>query len=344
MLTNVLAAITLLISTLAGQPGLQASEKASPTSRAQAPHKAAPASHADRSAGIPKYKEYVALGDSWSADVVILNAQGLPDTRHAPIDCAQSMVSYPKQVAKALAVPVFRDATCGSATTDDFYTPQTGLPTGGTNPAQFNRLTRTTDLVTVGIGGNDAGFAGAAITCINLLPTNTSAFEAVRLPLAIPFLGDGVPLGGCKQRYVKNGRDLLAEAIAASEPKLVRALKEIRKRSPKARILMLDYLDGIPAKGCYPIVPVTDVDMAYLHSTFARLNAMVRRAAAKGGAEFVNTFADSRGHDVCQPPNVRYVEGLGVVSLNDLAVAIPAHPNSAGAASQFRSVMKQLAR
>ena len=49
-----------------------------------------------------------------------------------------------------------------SATTDDFYSPQEDLPLGGTNPAQFDRLTPTTDLVTVGIGGNDAGIAGAA--------------------------------------------------------------------------------------------------------------------------------------------------------------------------------------
>lgn len=297
-----------------------------------------------KAAAAPRYREYVALGDSWSADVVLLNAQGLPDTKHAPIDCAQSMVSYPKQVAKALGVKLFRDATCGSATTENFYKPQTGLPAGGTNPPQFNRLTRTTDLVTVGIGGNDAGFAEAAIGCINPLPTNTTAFEGLKLPIDLPLLGNAVPLGGCKHRFVKNGRDLLAEQINASEPKLVRALKEIRKRSPKARILMINYLDGIPAKGCYPVVPITDLDMAYLHVTFGRLNAMVKRAAAKGGAELVNSFAESRGHDVCQLPNVRYVEGLGVLSLNDLAVAIPAHPNSAGAASQFRSVMKQLAK
>jgi len=293
---------------------------------------------------IPRYKEYVALGDSWSADVVIANLQGLPDTTHAPIDCAQSQVSYPKLVAKALKVAKFRDATCGSATTDDFYRPQTGLPVGGTNPPQFARLTKTTDLVTVGIGGNDAGFAAAAVSCINLLPTNTSAFDAVQLPVGIPFLGSGVPLGGCKQRFVKNGRDLLAEAIRASEPKLVRALKEIHRRSPKARVLMVDYLDGIPAKGCYPFVPITNTDMAYLHVTFKRLNAMVKRAAAKGGAEFVNTYADSHGHHVCTGPTTRYVEGLGGVSLNGPAIAIPAHPNSAGAASQYRSVMKRLAR
>ena len=297
---------------------------------------------APATADAPQYDEYVALGDSWSADVVIADLNGLPDSTYAPIGCAQSHVNYPKLVAKAIGVAKFADATCGSATTDDFYAPQTGLPTGGANPAQFDRLTPTTDLVTVGIGGNDAGFAGAAVSCINLLPTNTSAFSAVKLPLSIPFIGSGVPIGGCKQNFVKDGRDLLAERIAASKPKLVAALAEIHRRSPNARILMLDYLDAIPSTGCYPFVPITNTDMAYLHDTFAKLNAMVKQAAAEGGAEFVDTFADSHGHDVCQLPTVRYVEGLGIVSVNGVAVAVPAHPNSAGAASQFRSVMKQL--
>ena len=59
----------------------------------------------------PHYNEYVALGDSWSADVVIANLEGLPDATYAPIDCAQSKVNYPKLVAKALGVAKFADAS-----------------------------------------------------------------------------------------------------------------------------------------------------------------------------------------------------------------------------------------
>jgi hypothetical protein len=66
---------------------------------------------------------------------------------------------------------------------------------------------------------------------------------------------------------------------------------------------------------------------------------MVHRAADEGGAEFVDTYTPSLGHHVCALPNVRYVEGLGGVSVNGPAVAVPAHPNSAGAASQFRSTL-----
>src|SRR5688572_30655535 len=101
---------------------------------------------AAKTAKAQKYKEYVALGDSWSADVVIADSDGPPDTTYAPAGCAQSHRNYPKLLAASLEVPVFRDATCGSAKTDDFYAPQEDLPTGETNPAQFDRLTPTTDL------------------------------------------------------------------------------------------------------------------------------------------------------------------------------------------------------
>jgi lysophospholipase L1-like esterase len=304
VLTIVVATVLAVLPFSAGGSTADASTKPAPTT------------------STPTYKEYVALGDSWSADVVIADTDGIPDSTYAPTGCAQSHRNYPKLLAAALKVPVFRDATCGSATTDDFYAPQTGLPTGETNPAQFDRLTGTTDLVTVGVGGNDAGFAGAATDCIN--PS---------------------PLGAmCKEKYTAGGKDQLAEQIKAAEPKVVRALMEIHKRSPKARILMVNYLAGIPKTGCYPVVPVSDSDMAYLHATFDKLNAMVKRAAAAGGAQLVDTFTPSIGHHVCAPPTERYVEGLGILSVNGPAVAVPAHPNSAGAASQFRTTLAAVLR
>jgi hypothetical protein len=265
-------------------------------------------------------EEYVALGDSWSADVVLADTNGLPDDTHAPIDCAQSHTNYPKLLAKELGITNFRDATCGSAKTDDFYAPQEDLPLGGTNPAQFDRLTPTTDLVTIGIGGNDAGISGAAMDCIGVLP--------------------GQP--GCKDKYYpEGGEDQLAARIAAAEPKVVAAIQEAKRRSPEARVLVVDYLAAVPEHACYPQVPVTEEDMVYLHSTFLKLNAMVQRAAAAGGAEFVDTFTPTLGHDVCQLPTVRYAEVYGP-SVNGPAAGVPAHPNSAGAAAQFRAVLGQV--
>lgn len=277
----------------------------------------------------PKFKEYVALGDSWSADVVIANLGGLPDTRFVPIDCAQNKANYPKQIAKALGITNFRDATCGSATTKHFYGPQTGLPLGGTNPPQFDRLTKTTDLVTVGIGGNDAGFAGDAFSCLN--------------PLIDPILLGGTKLvPSCKDKFTAGGVDQLARNIRKSKDDLVRAFNDIQRLAPRARVIVIDYLAGLPRKGCWPIVPIWHEDMVYLHDTFKKLNRMVESAAAEADVEFVETYGPSRGHHVCTSPFKRYVEGLGVVSLNGPAIAVPAHPNQAGANAQAAILLDYL--
>ena len=69
---------------------------------------------------------------------------------------------------------------------------------------------------------------------------------------------------------------------------------------------------------------------------------MVARAAKQGGVELVNTYTPTIGHDMCALPTQRYVEGLGLVSVNGLAVAVPAHPNSAGAAAQAKYVLNKI--
>ena len=292
---------------------------------------------------LPKVREYVSLGDSWSADVVFADQDGPPDSTYVPVDCAQSHRNYPKLVAAALGVKTLRDATCGSAKTDHFTAPQK-LPAGGQNPPQFDRLTRKTRLVTVGIGGNDAGIAGAGMDCLNALPVASPVPQGTVPPLPdnpVPIIGSDVPLGGCKEKYTGGGTDRLSERIRESQPKLVAAFRTIHKLSPKARILAIDYLSIVPDHGCYPTVPATDEDMAYIHAKFLELNAMVKRAARIGGAEYVDTFTPTLGHDLCQLPHLRYGETYGP-SVNDPAVGVPAHPNAAGARAQAAVVLDYL--
>ncbi len=276
--------------------------------------------------------EYVALGDSWTADVVILNRDGVPDTTYAPIDCAQSHRNYPKLLAEALSVGEFRDASCGSATTDDFYEPQTGLPLGGTNPPQFDRLSPTTDLVTVGIGGNDAGVASAGLDCLGVIPADNPITDS----------GAGLPFGGCKAKYTADGYDQIARNIRQPTKKLVRAFRAIHDIAPGARILAIDYINVVPDHGCYPTVPASDEDMAWISKKFRQLNKMVKRAARRGGAEFVNTYRRTpEGVDLCGDPNVRWAEVYGP-SANDPAMGVPAHPNAAGARGQAAAILDHL--
>ena len=108
-------------------------------------------------------------------------------------------------------------------------------------------------------------------------------------------------------------------------------------------MLLVDYMRVIPDHGCYPLVPATDKDMRYIKSKFDQLNAMLKRAARKGGAELVSTAARTRGHHLCTGARTRYAETLGL-SVNDLAIGVPAHPNSAGARAQAASVLDYLRR
>ncbi|MGH3434365.1 MAG: SGNH/GDSL hydrolase family protein [Thermocrispum sp.] len=278
----------------------------------------------------PRYREYVALGDSWTADVVIVGTRGLPTARYVPLGCLQSTENYPKQVAEAIGVEKFYDASCGGATTDDFSSPQ-AAPLGGTNAPQFAHLSRTTDLVTVGIGGNDAGLAAAVLDCLNVTGG---------LVPGLPF-----PLGGsCEQKWTDGGVDRISQQIKAAEPKVVAALRKIGKLSPEAEVYLVNYLAGVREPGCYPVQPASNSDQEWLARKLRELNAMLARAAKTGGVTLIDTYRPTIGHDACQLPTARYVEGFLPLSLNQPAIAVPFHPNSAGADAQAAIVASAVSR
>ncbi|RJQ72288.1 SGNH/GDSL hydrolase family protein [Pseudonocardiaceae bacterium YIM PH 21723] len=263
----------------------------------------------------PQYSEYVALGDSWSADATLTRIT----TEFVPAGCAQSASNYPHQVAKALKPTVFKDATCGAATTEHLYKPQNVLL--GQNPAQFDRLTKNTDLVTMGMGGNDAELAAAVTGCLNLAPP----------PLGI----------SCKSRWIQGGVDKMSQNIADAKVKVAAAIDEIKARSPKAKILIVDYMAGVPeGKGCYPKLPAWDVDIFWLHDKLAELATMERTVAQEKGVTVVDTYHGSEGHDACQAPGVRWVEGVIPLNPGDSRlIVVPFHPNQLGADWQAKRTL-----
>jgi lysophospholipase L1-like esterase len=267
----------------------------------------------------PAYHEYVALGDSYTSST---GFSMVPDQTFVPLGCAQSVSDYPHQVAALLKVPTFRDASCGGATTDNFAGPQSTQD--GTNPPQFDRITPTTDLVTIGIGGNDIGLVGLAQECLQSTVTS------------------------CKSNHVKNGVDDVSAKIAATQPKIEAAVAGARARAAKkARIILVNYLEAMPdnEQGCYPLVPVTPTDAQWFTQKYKEMNAMLARAAAATKAEVADTYGPTIGHNACTPPNVRYVESAGVISLNPLVnIAAPLHPNQAGANAQSQLVFAHIAR
>lgn len=241
--------------------------------------------------------EYVALGDSYTSGSLI------PVQLDRPFGCERSDRNYPSLVSAALRPAVFRDVSCGGATTANLSEPQ--RVRGGVNPPQLNALTARTDLVTLGIGANDIGFAEILGSCTTRSVTR--------------------PLGAaCRDHYHRGGSDELAARVTSAAPRVAAALLAVRDRAPKAKVLVIGY-PAIVSDAGLSCLPLSPGDAGYLSRTFGRLNAMLAEQARVAGVEFVDTAAGSAGHDACQPPGARWVEGAVVTT-----PAAPWHPNATG--------------
>jgi lysophospholipase L1-like esterase len=256
---------------------------------------------------------YVSLGDSYTSAPLV------PVPTGNPIGCGRSTNNYPSDVARVISPSSFTDASCGSATTVNMTQPQS-VPFGGTNPPQFNSLASPDTLVTIGIGGNDAGLIGVAETCAEIDITH--------------------PFGSaCKDHYNSGGTDPNVAAVDATGPKVAAVLQGIHQRAPQASVLIVGYPDGLPVNGsnCWPLVPLSSGDITYFNSLEKRLNSVIAFEAAANNAKFVDTFTSSIGHDACKPSGTAWVNGIVPNS-----IAYPLHPNQAGEQNMANQVLAAL--
>lgn len=243
---------------------------------------------------------YVALGDSYTAGPLI------PDQTGQPLGCLRSNQNYPRLVAQALALSL-TDVSCSGADTADMTASQGVTP--GPNPPQFDALTADTDIVTLGIGGNDIGFSSLVTDCVALLPISAPV---------------------CQPDYVRDGIDEISIRIAATAPKVAAVIQGIRARSPIARIYVVGYPAILPESGggCWPSLPLSNGDLPWLRAKNKELNTMLATQAVANGARYVDAYTPGIGHDACQGSGTRWVEGIIPQALQ----AAPVHPNARGMA------------
>jgi lysophospholipase L1-like esterase len=255
---------------------------------------------------------YVALGDSYTAGPLV------PSQTGSPAGCLRSTHSYPFLVAAGTAAATYTDVSCQGATTANMTHSQS-VPLG-TNPPQDNALSASTTLVTLQISGNDIGFSDIIIHCTTLSLTN-------------PF---GSP---CKDHYTSGGTDRLRAKIAVAAPKVAADLRGIHADAPNAKVFVVGYPVILPASGngCWPLVPIAFGDVPYLRGVEKALNSMLATEAAANNATFVDTYTASIGHDVCQAPGTKWVEGLIPTS-----PAVPFHPNRLGEQEMAQQVLAAL--
>ncbi len=148
-------------------------------------------------AGAASSVSYVALGDSYSSGL------GAGSYISSSGSCDRSTNAYPEQWASANSPASFVSVACAGATTSDVIS------------GQVSALSAATTLVSITIGGNDAGFSGVIETCV--LRSTGTCLSAV----------------ATAETYV----------TTQLPPRLAGTLQAIRQRAPGARIVVLGYPD-----------------------------------------------------------------------------------------------------
>jgi lysophospholipase L1-like esterase len=270
---------------------------------------AAPASAA------PLTPVYVALGDSYSSGegackpVTITGCDYRPGTNTATDDCHRSHNAYAVRTAAKLPHGwKFAFAACSGATTANV------LSTGQNGePAQLKALqvgpTQVVKLVTVTLGGNDAGFSDAVARCVTAHLFASSCHGKVTWQLS----------------------------QAALRTRLTAVYAAVHAAAPTAKVLVLGYPRLFSAKPS-PSAPcdVSTADSKAFSKAEDALNASVaaavKRADLNAGSKFASFVDDGaifKGHELCAGPAAKsYLNGLLLTSTSARPESF--HPNRSG--------------
>ncbi|MRJ76947.1 SGNH/GDSL hydrolase family protein [Aeromicrobium sp. SMF47] len=247
---------------------------------------------------------YVALGDSYTAGPQLNPTDKASDT------CLRSTKNYPHLLAEAIGAASFTDASCSGATTDNVLESVATVGGGKAVPAQIEAVDKDTQLVTVGIGGNDSSlFSSLSVACTR---PGTACED---------YLDDKVP--GILRNTGKN---------------IATVLEAVKERAPQARVVLVGYLGVTPAdRGC-DALGGDALDTAGVSAGERSIDRTMAAAARTAGATYVSMNAASKGHDACAGDEA-WTNGLSP-ALGDGAVL---HPRAAGMAAVASAVEKVVA-
>ena len=247
---------------------------------------------------------YVAMGSSFAAGPGITTPAETPPTR-----CGRSSDNYAHQLARRLQL-VLTDVSCGGATTGHLLGAWNELP------PQIEALMPETRLVTITIGGNDVGYIGG------LMAASCSGEVLTAM---------------CRGLAARRGTASLVEPDEAAWQLLAARLDliaaEVRRRSPGARLIFVDYLTILPSRLPCSAAPLDIAGAKRARAKAARLAAVTARVARKAGAGLIRASRLSAMHDACAA--APWVKGL-------VADGVPYHPNLAGMSAIADALEKEV--
>ena len=237
---------------------------------------------------------YVALGSSMVAGPGIR-----PKAPGAPFRSGRSAVNYPHLVAERLSYELVDVTFSGATTANILFDGQRSAP------PQIEWVSGAEELITVTIGGNDAGYVPMLFAAA--LP---------RVLRSLPVVGPAL----CGQ-LDPDARDRALVEVADS---LVAVGREVRRRAPRARVLFVDYLTLLPPAGS-PAPPFSGADVAHGRRIADTLERLTKEAAEETGCELIRAARASVDHHPWsdEPWTTRFGFPLP-------GRAAPLHPNATG--------------
>ena len=222
-----------------------------------------------------------------------------PKAAGAPMGSGRSAVNYPHLVAARLSYDLVDVTFSGATTANVLSERQRGAP------PQVDALDGTESLVTITIGGNDAGYVPMLY-----------AAGLPRWTRSLPVLGRIV-----RGQLDGDARDA---ALAAVGDSLTAVGAEVRRRAPSARVIFVDYLTLLPPKGI-PAPPLSQGDAETGRRIAETLERLTAEAAAAAGCELVRAAAASRDHHPWSADPWTTTFGVPLPGR-----PAPLHPNAAG--------------
>src|ERR1700754_635917 len=195
---------------------------------------------------------YVALGDSYASGV------GTDDYISDGTSCDRSPEGYPGLWASAHGAASFDLAACSGATTSDVISGQLG------------GLSSATTLVTINIGGNDAGFTSVIEDCI--LESDS----------------------GC-QTKLDSAENTVRTVLPGN---LDTVYTDIRTRAPNASVVVLGYPRFYQVPGSCS-VGLSDTKRTAIDSGADLLDTTIAGQAAKFGFTFADVRSAFSAHEIC---------------------------------------------
>jgi len=218
---------------------------------------------------------YVALGDSYSSGV------GTRTYINDGTSCDRSLYAYPELVAGRIGDTLTFDA-CSGATTSDVLN------------NQLSHLNSGTSLVTISIGGNDAGFTDVITKCALPWPYNCTS----DINNAISFIQNTLP-----------GR-------------LDNVYNAIHSRASNAQVVVVGYPRLFNGQTCNALARISSTEEGQLNNAADVLAGVTAARAKAHGFGFVDPRTAFSTHEICS--SSEWLNGLSD------PVSESYHPNRSG--------------